>query len=134
MQYHGSVCQHSVSLVGPPSQNIYRLVLSLYFPRTVEEEDYATKALPADIGEGEREGGRQGRKEEAGREGGRREGRREGEMQTLTIHSVGDELGEPVIADRMIRIADNPVRRGELGLPLHLTTELVINYYTCRRR
>ncbi len=33
--------------------------------------------------------------------------------EVIKIIPSGDELGEPVIPDRMIRIADNPIRRGE---------------------
>ena len=48
--------------------------MPLYFPRNAEEEKYATKALPEDIGEG---GGRDG---EGGREGGREMIREETKM------------------------------------------------------
>ena len=65
--------------------------MPLYFPRNAEEEEYATKALPEDIGKSGglqgwsgmgRERGRDVREvNEGGREGGReRERGREGEM------------------------------------------------------
>jgi len=59
-----------VVFVNESSESVYQQVLPLYFPRNAEEEEYAAKALPADI---------------------------------------GNEDGEPVIAERMIRIADNPM-------------------------
>lgn len=59
-----------IVFVSDTPETVYSRVLPLYFPRTKEEEEFATRALPADI---------------------------------------GNEMGEPVIAERMIRILDNPV-------------------------
>ena len=43
----------TVPPVSPPltPQPVYRDLLPLYFPRTSEEEAYAAKALPEDVGE-----------------------------------------------------------------------------------
>ena len=54
-------------------QAVYRQIFPLYFPRSVEEESYATKALPA---------------------------------------TIGDEMGEPIITERKIRISENPTSKG----------------------
>ena len=52
------------------SQVVYNKVMPFYFPRTKEEEVYAAKALPAEL---------------------------------------GNEFGEPIIAERQIRITTNPI-------------------------
>ncbi len=54
-------------------QTNYHTVMPLYFPRNGEEEAYAAKALPQDL---------------------------------------GDEFGEPIIQERKIRIAVNPLVKG----------------------
>lgn len=54
---------------------MYRGLFPLYFPRSAEEESYATKALPI---------------------------------------AIGDEMGEPIITERQIRILENPTTKGTL--------------------
>jgi hypothetical protein len=70
-----------------PSQSWYRTILPLYFPRNEKEAEFATKALPLDL---------------------------------------GDEFGEPIIAERKIRISDNPVKGN-----VHFKTCFVITALLC---
>ncbi len=68
MHYYAPTC---TAITSP--QAVYRNLLPLYFPRSAEEESYATKALPA---------------------------------------AIGDEMGEPIITERQIRILENPTTKG----------------------
>jgi O-acetyl-ADP-ribose deacetylase (regulator of RNase III) len=69
-----------VVFVADAGETVYNQVLPVYFPRTTEEQDWATPIIPADI---------------------------------------GDEFGEPVISERVIRISDNPLLSGETGHWVH---------------
>ncbi len=68
------------------TQAVYRTLFPLYFPRSAEEESYATKALPV---------------------------------------TIGDEMGEPIITERQIRILENPTTK---GMEITIVTCMVSNW------